>query len=147
VLPSPPVRARHGVGTSAPSAATAGEELFTQVLRWLGLVAGLRGSRRRWPETEPARAVTQREVGVQHNPVHAVLGAGQQIPIPLSEVISHPPTVELSSVSRQPDCPEGAIPSGRSPGRNVGSSLERTGSHGKEIPGILGGPALAAQPS
>jgi hypothetical protein len=67
------------------------------------------------PDPEPARAVTQREVGVQHDPVHAVIGTPQQIPVPLSEVIGHPPTVELSGFSRQPDCPKGPFLPGEVP--------------------------------
>ena len=31
--------------------------------------------------------------GVQHDPVHAVIRAGQKIPVPLGEVISHPPNL------------------------------------------------------
>ena len=61
-----------------------------------------------------------REEGVQHDPVHAVIRASQQVPVPLGEVIGHPPTVGPRAVSRQPDGPEGATPSGRSPGRSVG---------------------------
>ena len=75
------------------------------------------------PGPEPARRVPHRVVGIEHDPVHAVIPAGQQIPIPRSEVISHPPTVGSRGISRQPDCPEGAIPSGRSPGRNVEAYL------------------------
>jgi len=71
------------------------------------------------PAPEPARVVPHGEVGVQHDPVHAVIAAGQQIPIPLAEVIGHPPKVPGSSrpVSRTA---RRATPSGRSPGRSVG---------------------------
>ena len=71
------------------------------------------------PGPEPARRVAHRVVGIQHDPVNAVIRAGQQARITPREVISHPPTVRSRGTSRQPDCPEGAIPSGRSPGRNV----------------------------
>jgi hypothetical protein len=71
------------------------------------------------PGPEPARRVPHRVVGIEHDPVHAVIRAGQQARIARREVISHPPTVGPRRPSRQPDCPEGAIPSGRSPGRNV----------------------------
>ena len=71
------------------------------------------------PGPEPARRVPHRVVGIQHDPVHAAIRAGQQARIASREVISHPPTVGPRRPSRQPDCPEGAIPSGRSPGRNV----------------------------
>jgi hypothetical protein len=64
------------------------------------------------PAPEPARIVADGEVGVQHDPVHAVIAARQQVPVPLAEVIGHPPTVGPSRASRQPDCPEGATPSG-----------------------------------
>ncbi len=73
------------------------------------------------PGPEPARRVAHRVVGIQHDPVNAVIRAGQQARITPREVISHPPTVRSRGTSRQPDCPEGAIPSGRSPGRNVGA--------------------------
>jgi hypothetical protein len=57
-------------------------------------------------------------VGVQHDPVYAVIGARQQIRVPLGEVISHASKVPGSSrpVSRTA---RRATPSGRSPGRSV----------------------------
>ena len=82
------------------------------------------------PGPEPARAMAQRVIRVQHDPVHAVIRAGQQVPVPLGEVIGHPPTVGLRCRSRQPDCPEGATPSGRSPGRSVGSCPRASGCAG-----------------
>ena len=62
--------------------------------------------------------MAQREVGVEHDPVHAVIGPVQQVPMPLGQVIGHPPTVPGSSrpVSRTA---RRATPSGRSPGRSV----------------------------
>ncbi len=39
------------------------------------------------PHPKPARVVTQREVGVEHDPVHAVVGAGQQLAITLAQLI------------------------------------------------------------
>ena len=57
------------------------------------------------PAPEPARVMAQRVIGVQHHPVHAVIRTGQQVPVPLGEVIGHPPTVELRGNSCQPDCP------------------------------------------
>ena len=71
------------------------------------------------PGPESARRVPHRVVSIEHDPVNAVIRPGQQARIAGREVISHPPTVGLRGTSRQPDCPEGAIPSGRSPGRNV----------------------------
>ena len=71
------------------------------------------------PAPEPARVMAYREVGIQHDPVHAVVAARQQIPVPLSEAIGHPPTAGPCCTSRQPHCREGATPSGRSPGRRV----------------------------
>jgi hypothetical protein len=59
------------------------------------------------PGPEPARVMAQREEGVQHDPVHAVIAAGQQVAVPGTEVIGHPPTVRISGASRQPDCPKG----------------------------------------
>jgi hypothetical protein len=70
------------------------------------------------PGPEPARRTPHRIVGIQHDPVHAVIPASQQIPVPFSEVISHPPTVGLRGSSRQPDCPRrgpflpGEVPDG-----------------------------------
>ncbi len=71
------------------------------------------------PGPEPAGRIAHRVAGIQHDPVHAVIGTGQQARIARREVISHPPTVGPRSASRQPDCPEGATPSGQSPGRSV----------------------------
>ena len=51
------------------------------------------------------------EIGIQHDPVHAVIAASQQIAIPGAEIIGHPPTVGAARASPQPDCPEGATPS------------------------------------
>ena len=45
------------------------------------------------PGPKPARAMAQRVVRVQHDPVHAVIRAGQQTPVPLGKVIAHPPAV------------------------------------------------------
>jgi hypothetical protein len=59
------------------------------------------------PGPEPARVVPQREVGVEHDPVHAVIRAGQQIAVPGAEYISHPPTVGRADPSRQPAAPKG----------------------------------------
>ena len=70
------------------------------------------------PHPEPARAVPHRVVGVEHDPVHTVIRAGQQIPVPLAEVIGHPPTVGRPT-HRDQSCPEGATRSGRSPGTGV----------------------------
>ena len=53
------------------------------------------------PHPEPARVMPQRVVRVQHDPVHAVIGTGQQVPVPLSEVIGHAPTVGPRRTSRQ----------------------------------------------
>jgi hypothetical protein len=41
------------------------------------------------PGPEPAGVMTDREECIQHDPVHAVIGAGQQVSVPFSEVISH----------------------------------------------------------
>ena len=45
------------------------------------------------PRPEPTRAVTQREVPVQHDPVHTVIRPDQQPAPPLAQRISHPRTV------------------------------------------------------
>jgi hypothetical protein len=41
------------------------------------------------PDAEPARAVPQRVVGVQHDPVHAVVAAGQQVGVPFTQLVRH----------------------------------------------------------
>ena len=46
------------------------------------------------PGPEAARAVAHPEVGVEDDPVHAVVDAGQQVAVPLAEVIGHPRTVD-----------------------------------------------------
>jgi hypothetical protein len=45
--------------------------------------------------------MAQRVVRVQHDPVHTVVATGQKLPVSLSEVIGHPPTVELTRTSSQ----------------------------------------------
>jgi hypothetical protein len=67
------------------------------------------------PGPESARRIAPRLVGVKHDPVDAVIRAGQQACIPRREVISHPPTVGLRYHSRQPDCPKGPFLPGEVP--------------------------------
>jgi hypothetical protein len=62
--------------------------------------------------------MTDREERVQHHPVHAVIAAVDQVPVPLSEVISHPPTVEVTRASDQDishTAPEGPLLPGEVP--------------------------------
>src|SRR5258708_39758400 len=59
------------------------------------------------PGAEPARAAAQRIAGVQHDPVHAVIRAGQQPCIPRREVISHALNVSLSSLNVRRTAPKG----------------------------------------
>jgi len=77
------------------------------------------------PGPESARRAPHRVVGIQHDPVHAVIPAGQQIPVPLSEVISHLPTVKATRTSHRDisHTARRATPSGRSPGRSVGACI------------------------
>ena len=75
------------------------------------------------PDPEPARTVTQRVIRVQHDPVHAVIRTGQQVPVPVGELISHPADRKAQAHTASAGLPEGAIPSGRSPGRNVGACI------------------------
>jgi hypothetical protein len=43
------------------------------------------------PGPEPARVVTQRVVGVEHDPIHTVIAAVEQIAVPFTEpVLGHP---------------------------------------------------------
>ena len=69
------------------------------------------------PHPEPARVVPEREVRVEHDPIHTVVAAGHQLGIVSAEIV-HPPTVRRSAASDQ-SCPEGATGSGRSPGPGV----------------------------
>jgi len=71
------------------------------------------------PGPEPARAMAQRVIRVQHDPVHAVIRAGQQVPVPFGEVIGHAPTVEVTRTSRQDisrTVPKGPLLPGEVPG-------------------------------
>ena len=71
------------------------------------------------PGPEPARAMAQRVVRVQHDPVHAVVRAGQQVPVPSGEVIGHAPTVKVTRTSRQDisrTAPQGPLLPGEVPG-------------------------------
>ncbi len=70
------------------------------------------------PRPEPARVVPQREVRVEHDPVHTVIRAGQQLPVAFGEFIDHPRTVGSPTTGDQ-SCPEGATRSGRSPGAGI----------------------------
>ena len=67
------------------------------------------------PGAEPARAAAQRIVGVQHDPVHAVIRAGQQPRIPRREVISHELNVPLSSLTVRRTAPKGPFLPGEAP--------------------------------
>ena len=53
------------------------------------------------PGPEPAGIMAYREEGVQYDPVHAVIAAVDQVPVPFSEVIGHAPTVEPTRSSDQ----------------------------------------------
>ena len=67
------------------------------------------------PGPEPARAAAQRIVGVQHDPVHAVIRAGQQPRIPRREVISHALNVSLSPLTVRRTAPKGPFLPGEVP--------------------------------
>jgi hypothetical protein len=69
------------------------------------------------PDPEPARTVTQRVVGVQDDPVHTVVGAGQQIAIPCTEPIGGHET-RVTSPPRFANCPEGPLMLGEAPRSN-----------------------------
>ena len=45
------------------------------------------------PHPKPARLMTQREVRVEHNAIHAVIAARQQIPLTFGELINHRDTL------------------------------------------------------
>ena len=46
------------------------------------------------PGPEPARGVAQGEVGVEHDPVHAVIGAGEQVAVADGKSVVHDRRVE-----------------------------------------------------
>lgn len=45
------------------------------------------------PHPQPARVVTEREERVEHDPIHAVIAAGQQIPVAKAEIVGHRQTL------------------------------------------------------
>jgi hypothetical protein len=57
------------------------------------------------PHPEPTRRVPDREVGVEHHPVHTVVAAGQQIPVPFTESIDHP--LDGRRATSPPTAPKG----------------------------------------
>src|ERR1019366_10215945 len=77
------------------------------------------------PHPKPARVGSQRVVGVEHDPIHAVVAAGQQIAIPFTEFIGHLQNVRRTTRGDQ-NCPEGATASGRSPESGVANLTLRT---------------------
>jgi len=70
------------------------------------------------PHPKPARVVPQREVGVEHDPVHAVVSAGQQLAVPLAQLI-HGGRVPAAR-PRPGAAPSGATGSERRLGSGVG---------------------------
>jgi hypothetical protein len=46
----------------------------------------------------------EREIGIEHDPIHTVIAAGQQIAIPLSELIGHPAN-RRTTHSPEQNCP------------------------------------------
>ena len=72
------------------------------------------GPATRLSEAEPARQ--PRVIRVQHHPVHAVIAAREQVPVPSRQVIGHPPTVGPASRLTSAGLPQRVSPSGRVPG-------------------------------
>jgi hypothetical protein len=54
------------------------------------------------PHPKPARVVTQREVGIEHDAVHAVIAARQKIAIAFGELVTHRDTVVIPPPPRSP---------------------------------------------
>lgn len=52
------------------------------------------------PHPKPTRVMTQREVGVDHDPVNTIVGTGQQIPIALAELVRHRGTLRAPTPPR-----------------------------------------------
>jgi hypothetical protein len=71
-------------------------------------------------ECQPARVDPHRVPGVQHNPVHAVIAAIDQVAVACGEVISHAPNLPACALAVSRTA-RSATPSGRSPGRSVGA--------------------------
>ncbi len=62
----------------------------------------------------------QREIGIEHDPVHTVMATGQQIAVPGAELIGHPPSVgEPDRTGSAQLRRKGPPDSGRSPGSGV----------------------------
>lgn len=61
-----------------------------------------------------AWVVSQGVVGVEHDPIHAVITAGQQLAVPFRKLISHLRTVRRPALGDQ-NCPEGATGPGEVP--------------------------------
>lgn len=60
------------------------------------------------PHPEPTRVVPQREIRVEHNPIHTIVGIGQQIPVAFNELINHRGTLgdtSRATITRQPKLP------------------------------------------
>jgi hypothetical protein len=58
------------------------------------------------PDSEAAWRVPDREVGIEHDPIHAVVAPLEQILIPVAEVITHAATVDPHSPVVS-SCPKG----------------------------------------
>jgi len=60
------------------------------------------------PHPEPTRVVTQREIRVEHDPVHTIVGTGQQIPVAFAELVNHRRTLRVTgraTITRHPTLP------------------------------------------
>ena len=78
------------------------------------------------PGAQPAR-IPEREERVEHDPIHAVIAARQQIPVAKAELVGHRPNLRPHPRAhpRRAETARRATTSGRSPGRGVDSSQRR----------------------
>src|SRR6516225_12147131 len=92
------------------------------------------------PVAKSAGRVTQREIRIQHDAVHAIVAAVQKIAVVIAQIIGRheeevipktTPSSILASLASDFCGSAGAIFSGRSPRKNVGTSARQKGVHQK----------------
>jgi hypothetical protein len=92
------------------------------------------------PGPEPARVMPQRKVGVEHDPVHAVVAARQKIAIPLTEPVAEP-------VDHRRRFPSAAPPGATGSGPRPGTGLACLGRRSRDDRVKFGAAVQAASPA